>query len=105
MFKNPFDDHLVCAGGESRGRPAGQRRVAPARKTSGSSILSAPDSIPASTVAVLAALLTPVRSRTVTAPAISAHSPTRSGEHRSGQQPPCDTRVGSSKLCATAQNA
>jgi len=48
--------------------------VPPARSTSRSSMLSALDSIPASTVAVLAALLTPVGPGTVNAPAAIARS-------------------------------
>ena len=76
-----------------------QRRVPPARSTSRSSMLSAPDSIPASTVAVLAALFTPVGPGTVNAaPATSGPSDQRPqpdpfGEHRSGQQAPVRHQV------------
>jgi len=59
-------------------RSSNSAGVPPARSTSRSSMLSAPDSIPASTVAVLAALFTPVGPGTVNAPATSAHSPIRS---------------------------
>jgi len=68
-------------------------------------MLSAPDSIPASTVAVLAALFTPVGPGTVNAPATSAHSPIRSVSTAAVNNPPCDTRFGSSKLCDTTENA
>ncbi len=69
-------------------------------------MLSAPDSIPASTVAVLAALFTPVGPGTVNAaPATSGHCPIRSVSTAAVNNPPCDTRFGSSKLCDTAENA
>jgi len=79
--------------------------VPPAPSTSKSSMLSALDSIPASTVAVLAALLIPVGPGTVDAPATSGHSPIRSVSTAAVNNPPYDTRFGSSKLCVPTENA
>jgi hypothetical protein len=92
----------IVDGARTRSNSTG---VAPARNTSRSSMLSAPASIPPSTVATFAAVFAPHRPATATVDATRASRPIRWHNIAGADSPACDTRFGSSKQWPTRESS
>jgi hypothetical protein len=76
--------------------PSNTAGIAPCRKTSMSSMLSAPAAIPATRQPTFTAAFAPHRSLTVRCSPVKANRPARSAKPITGTSPARDTRFGSS---------